>query len=159
MPAVHTRLGHGHQIGRDAFELGRRHADGGGVLGIGDAQVFLVNVHELEVVLGDSVIFRTLKDEIQHVGRILGLERQDVLVLRRAQHLGQRRQVDAERDVAITPKGREPLGLKHHRHQRDVAIVHGLQRDAAVIAVEVAVLHEVLDRINDLHTRSGLASC
>jgi hypothetical protein len=31
-----------------------------------------------------------------------------------------------------------------------MAVVHCLQGDAAVIAVEVAVLHQVLDRIDDL---------
>jgi hypothetical protein len=31
-----------------------------------------------------------------------------------------------------------------------VGVVHGLERDTRVIAVEVAVLHEVLDGIDDL---------
>lgn len=144
------RFGHGRQVGADAAELGRRHGDGGGVLGLGNAQVLLVNVHELEVVLADAVVLAALKDNVEHVGRVLGLERQDVFVLRRAQHLGQRRQVDAQRNVAVAAEGGEALGLEHHGHQRDVRVVHGLQRDARVIAVKVAVLDEVLDGIDDL---------
>lgn len=31
-----------------------------------------------------------------------------------------------------------------------MAVVHGLQRDAAVIAIEVAVLNEILDGVDDL---------
>lgn len=31
-----------------------------------------------------------------------------------------------------------------------MGIVHGLQRDAGVIAVEVAILHEIFDGIDDL---------
>jgi len=33
-----------------------------------------------------------------------------------------------------------------------MGIVHSLQSDAGVIAVEVAVLDEVFDGVNDLHT-------
>lgn len=90
-----TRLGHGDQVTADAAELGCWHRNGGRVLGFGDAQVLLVNVHQLEVVLADAVVLAALEDQVQAVGRVLGLERQDILVLRRAQHLGQRRQVDA----------------------------------------------------------------
>jgi hypothetical protein len=31
-----------------------------------------------------------------------------------------------------------------------VGVIHGLEGDAGVIAVEIAVLHEVLDGIDDL---------
>ena len=31
-----------------------------------------------------------------------------------------------------------------------MGVVHGLERDARVIAIEVAVLHEVLDSVDDL---------
>jgi hypothetical protein len=31
-----------------------------------------------------------------------------------------------------------------------VGVVHGLERDTGVIAIEVAVLHEVLDGVDDL---------
>jgi len=112
--------------------------------------VLLVDVHKLKIVLGDSVIFRALEDEVQTVGRIFGLEGQDILVLRRAQHLGERGQVDTERNVAVAAEGREALGLEHHRHERNVAVIHGLEGDSAVIAVEVAVLHQVLDRVDNL---------
>jgi hypothetical protein len=39
-----------------------------------------------------------------------------------------------------------------------VGVVHGLERNAGVIAVEVAVLHEVLDGIDDLYGLSVGAS-
>ena len=147
-------LAHGHEVSGDALELGRRHADGGRVLGVGNAQVLLVNVHELEVILGDAVVFGRLEDEVEHVGRVLGLKRQDVLVLGGAQHLGQGGKVHAQRDVAVAPEGREGLRLEHHGYQSDVRVVHGLERDTAVVAVEVAVLHEILDGVDDLDVTS-----
>lgn len=150
-----TGLRHGRQVGADAAELGGRHDDGGGILGLRDAEVLLVDVHELEVILAYAVVLGRLEDEVERVGRVLGLERQDVLVLGRAQHLRQGCQVHAQRDVAVAPVRRECLGLEHHGHERHVRVVHGLQRDARVIAVEVAVLHQVLDGIDNLSGRGS----
>ncbi len=145
-----TRLRHGHQIGADATELAGRHLDAGRVLGVGNTQMLLVNVHELEVILGNTVVLGALEDKVQAVGGIFGLEGQDVFVLRGAQHLGERGQVDAERDVAVTPEGRESFGLQRHGHQGNMAVIHGLERDAAVIAVKVAVLDQVLNGVDNL---------
>lgn len=112
--------------------------------------MLLVDIHQLDVVLAHAVGIRALEDQVDNIRRVLRLERQDVLVLGRAQHFRQGGQVDAERDVAVAPEGREGLGLEHHRDERHVRVVHCLQRDAAVIAVEVAVLHQVFDRVDDL---------
>jgi hypothetical protein len=38
-----------------------------------------------------------------------------------------------------------------------VGVVHGLERNAGVIAVEVAVLDEVLDGVDDLYALSVVA--
>lgn len=145
-----TGVGHGHQVRADPPELSGRHGDGGAILGIGDTQVLLVNVHELEVVLADAVIVAALEDEVEHVGRVVGLERQEVFVLGSAQNPGEGDEVDAEGDVPVAAEGREGLGLEHHGHEGDVTVVHGLERDARVIAVEVAVLDEVLDGVDHL---------
>ena len=54
--AQRTRVAdHGH-VAADALELGRRHPDDALVLGVGDAQVLAVNVHELELVGRDAVV-------------------------------------------------------------------------------------------------------
>ena len=116
--------------------------------------MLLVNVHKLEVVLGDPVGLGALEHKVQDIGRVLGLKREDVLVLRGAQDLGERGEVDAERNVAVAAERRETLSLEHHRHKRDMAVIHCLQGDAAVIAVEVAVLHQVLDRVDDLQEKA-----
>lgn len=112
--------------------------------------MLLVNVHELEVVLGDPVGLGALEDEVEDVGRVLGLEGEDILILSRPQHLGEGGEVDAESNVAVAAEGREALGLEHHGHERHMAVVHGLQGDAAVIAVKVAVLHQILDGVDNL---------
>lgn len=156
MYAALTRLGHSQKICADSPELPRRHGDRGGVLCLGDTQVLLVDVHELEVILGEAVGVGVLKDQVQAVGRVLGLEGHDVVVLGGAEHLGQGGQVDTQRDVAVAPVGREAVGLEHHGHKRDVRVVHGLQRDSRVIAVEVAVLDQVLDGVDHLLGGEGV---
>ena len=112
--------------------------------------MLLVDVHQLDVVLADPVGAAVLEDEVDHVGRVLGLECKDVLAPCRAEHLCERAQVDTKGNVAVAAEGLKGLGPQQHRYKGDVRVVHGLQRDTRVIAVEVAVLHEVLDGVDDL---------
>jgi hypothetical protein len=112
--------------------------------------VLLVNVHQLKVVLRNSVVLAVLKNQAQRIGRVLGLERHHVLILRRPENLLQRNKVDSERDVTVTAVESESFRLKVHGDKRDVGVVHSLELDSGVIAVEVAVLNEVLDGIDDL---------
>ena len=120
--------------------------------------MLLVNVHELDVVFTQSVALRALEHQVDDVRRILGLEGQDVIVLRAAQDLCEGGEVDTERKVAIAAEGREGFGLEHHGDEGDVGVVHCLERDAGVIAVEVAVLDKVLDGVDDLRGTSACAT-
>lgn len=117
--------------------------------------MLLVNVHELDVVLAQPVALRALEHQVDDIRRILGLECENVIVLCAAQDLGKGGEVDAERKVAIAAEGREGFGLEHHGDESDVGVVHGLERDAGVIAVEVAVLDEILDGVDDLDGMSA----
>lgn len=112
--------------------------------------MLLINIHELEVVFRNAVILGRLEDEIQDIGGILSLEGQHVLILRRTQHLSKGREINTESDVSVAAIGGETLVLEHHGHQGDMAVIHGLEGDAAVIAVEIAILDEILDRIDNL---------
>lgn len=112
--------------------------------------MLLVNVHQLKVVLRNSVVLAVLKNQAQRIGRVLGLERHHILILCRPENLLQRNKVDSERDVSVTAVESESFRLKVHGDKRDVGVVHSLELDSGVIAVEVAVLDEVLDGIDDL---------
>ena len=82
--------------------------------------MLLVNVHQLDVVLADSVALGALEDEVDDIGRVLGLEGQDVLVLGSTEDLLQRDKVDAEGDVAVASEWREGVGLEQHGDEGDV---------------------------------------
>jgi hypothetical protein len=112
--------------------------------------VLLVNIHELQVVLAQSVIVAALKNQVEHVRRVFGLEGEDILSPGSAEDLCQGGEVNTQSYVAIAPVWGEALGLEHHRDEGNVGVVHRLERDTGVIAVEVAVLDEILDGINDL---------
>lgn len=145
-----TRFGKCHQVHADSLELSGWHRDSSGVLGLWDTKVLLVNIHQLEVILAQPVAIAALKDKVQHIRRVLSLDSEDILVLRRTENLGQRRKVNTKRDVAIASIWGKSLGLEHHRHERDVRVVHGLEGDTGVIAVEVAVLYQVFNGIDNL---------
>ncbi|KAI7165257.1 Proliferating cell nuclear [Hortaea werneckii] len=119
------------EISADSLELRARHVDGSRVL--------------------SPVAVRALKDHVHNVRCILRLQGQDILILCTAQDLLQRGQVDAEGNVTVAAERREGLGLQHHGHESHMGVVHGLESDAGVIAVEVAVLDQVLDGVDDLH--------
>lgn len=112
--------------------------------------MLLINIHQLDVVFADSVALGALKDNVDDIGGILSLESKNIVWLCGAEDLLQRGEVDAESNVAITSEGREGFRLEHHRDKGNVGVVHGLESDTRVIAVEVAVLHQVLDGIDDL---------
>jgi hypothetical protein len=152
-----TRLRQSGQIPSDLGELGTRHGNSGSVLSVRDTKVLLINVHELDIILAQPVALGTLEDQVDDIRRILGLEGQDVFVLCAAQDFCEGGEIDAERKVAVAAERREGFGLEHHGDKGDVGVVHGLERDSRVIAVEVAVLHEILDGIDDLGRESVCA--
>jgi len=57
-----------------------------------------------------------------------------------AEHFCKGRQVDAKGDVAVASKGRKGGGGEEHADEGDVRVVHGLQSNAGVVAVEIAIL-------------------
>lgn len=118
--------------------------------------MLLVNVHQLDVVLADSIALGALENEVDNIGRIFSLESKDVLVLGGTKDLLQRDEVDAECDVAIASEGREGVGLEQHGNEGDVAVVHGLETHAGIVTFEVAILDKVLDGFDNLLEKVGL---
>ena len=112
--------------------------------------MLLIDVHKLNIILAQPIAFATLKDQVDHIRSIFRLQGQNVFVLGASEHLHERGEIDAERDVAVAAERGEGFGFEHHGDESDVRVVHGLEGDAGVIAVEVAVLDEVFDGVDDL---------
>ncbi len=102
--------------------------------------MLLVDVHKLDIILAQSVAFAALEHQIHDIWGILRLQGQDVFILRAAKHLHQGAQVDTKGDVAVAAKGRKGFGFEHHGNEGNVRIIHGLESDARVIAVKIAIL-------------------
>jgi hypothetical protein len=59
-------------------------------------------------------------------------------------------------NIAVASVWGETFCLEHHGDKGDVGVVHGLEGDTAVIAVEVAVLDKIFDGIHHLLKQIGL---
>lgn len=112
--------------------------------------MLLVDIHQLDIVLAQSIGTSGLEDEVDDIWRVFRLQCEDVGRLGGAQNFCEGGQVDTECNVSITSEGREGFGLEVHRDEGDVTVVHCLEGDTRVIAVEVAVLDEIFDRVDDL---------
>lgn len=91
-----------------------------------------------------------LKHEGDGVAAIVGLEGDDVIVSGTLQHLGHVVEVHAHGDVAVAAIVLEALGSEEQSHQSHVARVHGLKRKPGGRAVEVGIVHQVLDGLHNL---------
>lgn len=112
--------------------------------------MLLVDIHQLNIILAQPVRLRALEHQVDNIRGVIRLEGENVVVLSSPQDLGQGDQVDTEGDVAVAAVGGETLGLEQHGHEGDVGVIHGLEGNAGVIAVEVTVLHEIFDGVDDL---------
>ena len=61
-------------------ELASGHLDDAGVVSLGDAEVLLVEVHQLHLVVGDLLLVGRLEHEGDGVGLVLGLDGDDVVI-------------------------------------------------------------------------------
>jgi hypothetical protein len=63
--------------------------------------MFLVDIHEFDVILAAAVALRVFEDQVQGVWGVGSLEGQDILILSSAQDLSERVQVDSKSNVTV----------------------------------------------------------
>lgn len=112
--------------------------------------MFLINVHELDVVFAYPIVRRALEDKIDDIWSIFGLQSEDVCCLCGFQNLCEGGKVDSESNVAVASVWAEGFRFQHHGNEGNMGVIHGLEGNARVIAVEVTILDEVLDSVDDL---------
>ena len=138
------------QVTNDALELCTGHLDDGGVVGLGDAKVLCVQVHQLHLVIGDLVLVRRLEHEGHSVGVVLRLDRDDVVVGRALQDLRHGAQVHAHSQLPVASELVESVGPQGHGDQGDVTVVHGLELDASIATVPRGLVQQVLQGLKHL---------
>ena len=112
--------------------------------------MLLIDIHQLDIVFTQPIRVCALEHQIDHIGSILRLEREYILVLCSSKYFRKGSEVDAKSNVSVTAERGEHLGFEHHGDKGHVGVVHGLESDAGVIAVEVTVLDEILDGVDNL---------
>lgn len=83
---------------------------------------------------------RALKQERQRFPRVLRSERDNVIVAGNLEDLGHGRQRQSQRQAAVSSIVVEGFGAEKHGDQRNVRRVHGLQRNADRVAIQIGLV-------------------
>lgn len=137
-------------LAADALELGGGHLDDALVLSVRDTEVLAIDVHKLQVEVGDAGLLGVLEHEGDVVAVVVGLKGDGVVVASALKDLGHGGKVDAKGDVAVGTEMLETFGAEEEGDEGDVGRVHGLEGDAGAGAVEVGVSDEVLHAVHEL---------
>eukprot|EP00755_Sulcionema_specki_P004050 Sspe_Gene.4125::Locus_1362_Transcript_1_1_Confidence_1.000_Length_1310::g.4125::m.4125 len=126
------------------------HLDGGFVLLLGDTQRLGVDLHQLHLEVGHPLLVSVGEVDAEHVTLVLRLQLKAVVVPPALEHLGEVPHVDTQLQVLLAPVRVELVGSELKRHQRHVAAVHGLDLHLRLRAFESALVHNFLQRLDDL---------
>mmetsp|Transcript_2669 Transcript_2669/g.6140 ORF Transcript_2669/g.6140 Transcript_2669/m.6140 type:complete len:268 (-) Transcript_2669:107-910(-) len=128
------------EVADDALEFGGGHLDGAFVFGVGDAELFVVNVHEFEFKISNPILSRTLKHQRQRIPLVLRPQRDHIIIPRALQNLAHIRSIEPQRNGTIASKVIESSRAEGHGHEGHVGVVHCLDGDFIVGAVYVGLL-------------------
>ena len=112
--------------------------------------MLLIDIHKFDIVFAHAIRSVVLKDQVNDIRCVFSLYGEDIVALCRSQNFSERAEIDSKRDVAVTTEGLESFGTQQHGDEGDMGTVHGLQGDSRIVAIKVAVLHQVLDSIDHL---------
>eukprot|EP00968_Pinguiococcus_pyrenoidosus_P002525 scaffold143_cov260-Pinguiococcus_pyrenoidosus.AAC.18 len=138
------------QVPHDALELGRRHLNGAGVLLIRNAELLAIDVHQLQLELGDAVLLRRLEHEGKRVALVGGAQRDHILLPGALEQLAHVGHVEPQRHVAVAAEEIEALRAEKEGHEGHVRRVHGLQAEAGFRALQVRVGDQLIDGADHL---------
>lgn len=115
------------EIATDASKFRGGHFDDGVVLGIGNAEMLGIYVHELQFEFADSVGFGRLKGHLESVAIVGFFERENIVVVGSLEDLSERGEGYADGHGSITSKFLETVGTELYRGEGDVGVVHSLK--------------------------------
>lgn len=93
---------------------------------------------------------RAFKHESDSITAVIGLDCNDIIVAGTLEHFRHVVQVHSHGNASVAAIMFEALRSKEKSHQGDMARVHGLKRESSGRTVEVGIVHQVLDRFQDL---------
>mmetsp|Transcript_6420 Transcript_6420/g.16232 ORF Transcript_6420/g.16232 Transcript_6420/m.16232 type:complete len:291 (+) Transcript_6420:88-960(+) len=145
------------EITAGALELSGRHLDHGLGITLRDSEQLALDVHQLELKVGDLGLLLALEHERDGVTLVVRLDGELVFVASTLENLAHRVEVDAQGHIAIAAVVLEALGTQKHGHQRDVTAVHRLQADALLGALKVGLLDQILHCFDQLLQNARLS--
>jgi len=146
----------GRQIAANFLEMGRRDLQEGIVFLVGNAEDFAIDVHELEIEFSDTIIVGRFENESHSVGIVLGSDGHFVFVSGTFEDLGEGREINSERKVAVATILKEAVFSEEHCDEADMAGVHGLDGNSSRGAIEIGFIYEVFDSVKNLFEKGGV---
>merc|ERR1740139_798501 len=139
----------GVELFADLGELAGVDGHDGGVLGVGDGEVLLVEGDEVHGELGDTLGLGVLEDQLQVAWVILSLKGDRVLRIGQLHDLGQGRNAETKYHGSVSTVVLEALRGEVERDERDVGSVHGLEGQTGCADVNVDFADNILDGFDD----------
>lgn len=93
---------------------------------------------------------RAFKHEGNSVTSIISLDSNDIIITSTLEHLGHVVEIHTHGKVPVTPIMLKPLRSEKQSHKSNVAGIHSLQRETSRRTVEVRIVHQLLDRFQNL---------
>jgi len=112
--------------------------------------MFRVNVHELEIKLGQSLGIWGFKHEGDGVSVVLTLHGDGIIVRSALEDLGEVLELHTHGDVAVAAIVLKTVRAELEGDEGDMGGIHGLQAKSRAVAIKIGVINEVLDGLNDL---------
>lgn len=92
----------------------------------------------------------TIEHEGNGVTTVIGFDGDDVIISGALEHLGHVSEIHPHGEVHVAHVVLEAFGSKQERHQRHMAGIDVLEREAGAGAVEVGIVDQILDRFENL---------
>jgi hypothetical protein len=133
----------------DLGELAGVDGHDGGVLGVGDGEVLLVEGDEVHGELGDTLGLGVLEDEFQVAWVVLGLEGDGVTGVGELHDLGEGGNAETKDHGSIGTVVLEALRGEVERDQGDVGSIHSLEGQTSCADVNVDFADHILDGLDN----------
>merc|ERR1719199_278513 len=112
--------------------------------------MFALNLHQLQVEVGDTVLFSSFALEIYDVSVIFPLHLERVVCSAHLEDLSERLHVHAKRGWTVALEVSKCRLPQKQRHESYMRAVHGLHLDALLAAIEIYILAQILHGVNHL---------
>ncbi len=98
----------------------------------------------------NASVLRALEQESQVISGIVGLEGNDIFIVRTFENLAQVCGIESQILCTIASVVVQSVAIEMDRNEGNMRRIHGLNGNSIVAAIHICILDQILDGINDL---------